>query len=167
MHSKSIVLNSRQIHQKTERIAFEILENTFEEERIYIGGIEGNGYLFAERIVEVLSKNTKQEVRLFKIEVNKESPLDTEIAFSIPADELNNQSVVLVDDVINSGRTMIYAVRTLLGNKLKQLKVATLVNRTHRRFPVQADFVGVHISTTLMDNIMVDLGAEDVAYLVN
>ncbi|MCB9223371.1 MAG: phosphoribosyltransferase family protein [Crocinitomicaceae bacterium] len=164
---KEVVLNKEQIALKTERIAFEILENTFEEAKIYVGGIEGNGYLFAERIVEELSKNTDQEIRLFKIEINKDAPLQKEICFSIPEDELNDQSVVLVDDVINSGRTMIYAVRTLLGNKLKQLKVATLVNRTHRKFPVQADFVGMNISTTIMDNIQVDLGKEDVAYLVN
>jgi pyrimidine operon attenuation protein/uracil phosphoribosyltransferase len=165
MDAQSIVLNKAQIKQKTERIAFEILENTFEEDRVYIGGIEGNGYLFAERLVEQLSKHTNQELRLFKITIDKESPLNEDINFSIPSDELNRQTVVLVDDVINSGRTMIYAVRTLLGNALKQLKVATLVNRTHRRFPVQADFVGVNISTTLMDNIQVELGDEDVAYL--
>lgn len=164
---KEVVLNKEQIALKTERIAFEILENTFEETKIYIGGVDGNGYLFAERIVEELSKNTDQEIRLFKIEINKDAPLEKEINFSIPQDELNDQSVVLVDDVINSGRTMIYAVRTLLGNKLKQLKVATLVNRTHRRYPVQADFVGMNISTTIMDKIIVELGKEDAAYLVN
>ena len=69
---KEVVLNKEQIALKTERIAFEILENTFEEAKIYVGGIDGNGYLFAERIVEELSKNTDQEIRLFKIEINKD-----------------------------------------------------------------------------------------------
>jgi pyrimidine operon attenuation protein/uracil phosphoribosyltransferase len=71
----------------------------------------------------------------------------------------------VVDDVINSGRTLIYAVRELLGINLTALKVATLVNRTHRRFPIRADFVGLHISTTLQDNILVEFGAEEIAYL--
>jgi len=72
---------------------------------------------------------------------------------------------VVIDDVINSGRTMIHAVRRLLENKINVLKVATLVNRTHRRYPVQADFVGLNISTTLKDNIIVELGGEEQAYL--
>ena len=165
MSPKTIVLNKAQIRQKTERIAFEILENTFEQPKIYIAGIEGNGYLFAERLVEQLSNHTDQEIRLFKIQVNKETPLQEEVSFSIPAEELVDGTVVLVDDVINSGRTMIYAVKALLENPLKLLKVATLVNRTHRRFPVQADFVGVNISTTIMDNIVVELGSDEVAYL--
>jgi pyrimidine operon attenuation protein/uracil phosphoribosyltransferase len=165
MNAKTTVLNKAQIQQKIERIAFEILENTFEESKIYLAGIDGNGYLFAERLVEQLAKHSDQEIRLIKISIDKDKPLENEVTFSVPNDELREQTVVLVDDVINSGRTLIYAVREILGTPLKQLKVATLVNRTHRRFPVQADFVGVNISTTLMDNINVELGEEDIAFL--
>ncbi|MBD3637637.1 MAG: phosphoribosyltransferase [Crocinitomicaceae bacterium] len=165
MNPSSIVLNKAQIRQKTERIAFEILENTFEEKKVYVAGIEGNGYLFAERLVEQLAQHSDQEIRLFKIMVDKDAPLNKEVTFSIPESELKSATVVLVDDVINSGRTMIYAVKKLLENPLKLLKVATLVNRTHRRFPVQADFVGVNISTTLKDNIIVELDKEEVAYI--
>ncbi|MEX1002989.1 MAG: phosphoribosyltransferase family protein [Crocinitomicaceae bacterium] len=165
MDKQSIVLNQLQIRQKTERIALEVYENTFEETKIYIAGIEGNGFLFAEKLVDQLKKYSPQEIRLFKIQVNKSNPLDEEVSYSLPKNELKDASVVLVDDVINSGRTMIYAVKTLLSNPLKQLKVATLVNRTHRRYPVQADFVGVHISTTLKDSIIVDFGDPEMAYL--
>lgn len=165
MSKSSVVLNSAQIKQKIERIAFEIIENTLEDKTVYLAGIEGNGYLFAERLVEQLNQHSDQEIRLFKVTVNKESPLEDAIALSIESEDLNDASVVLVDDVINSGRTMIHAVRKLLENPLKQLKVATLVNRTHRRFPVQADFVGVHISTTIKDNIVVELDKDEIAYL--
>lgn len=165
MSQSSIVLNSAQIKQKTERIAFEIIENTLEDSMLFIAGIAGNGYLFAERLVEQLNKHSDQEIRLFKITINKEAPLDDNIKLSIENEALKDASVVLVDDVINSGRTMIHAVRKLLENPLKQLKVATLVNRTHRRFPVQADFVGVNISTTIKDNIVVELDKDEVAYL--
>jgi pyrimidine operon attenuation protein/uracil phosphoribosyltransferase len=165
MEAKSIVLNQAQIIQKTERIAFEIIENTFEEPKIYIGGIAGNGFVFAERLVAQLKANSAQEIILFKIEVNKENPLQEAISFSIERDNLHKASVIVVDDVINSGRTLIYAVRELLGINLTALKVATLVNRTHRRFPIRADFVGLHISTTLQDNILVEFGAEEIAYL--
>lgn len=165
MDASTTVLNKSQILQKTERIAFEILENTFEEEKIYIGGIAGNGFVFAERLIEQLKTHSQQEVELFKITLDKENPLDSKIDFSIDGNELAAATVVLVDDVINSGRTLIYAVKELIAFDLKSLKVATLVNRTHRRFPVQADFVGVNISTTLQDNILVEFGDEEIAYL--
>ncbi|UKN02791.1 phosphoribosyltransferase [Paracrocinitomix mangrovi] len=165
MNDKLVVLNKEQIRQKTERIAFEILENTFEEPCVFIVGIEGNGYLFAERLVEQLAKHTDQELRLVKIIIDKNVPLEHEIKMSVEKEELKGATVVLVDDVINSGRTMIHAVRVLLEEPLNMLKVATLVNRTHRRFPVQADFVGVHISTTLQDNIIVELNENEIAYL--
>ena len=165
MKARSTVLNQAQIIQKTERIAFEILENTFEEEKVYIGGIAGNGYVFAERLVIELKKHSAQQIILFEINVNKEAPLADQITFSIETSALDNASVIVVDDVINSGRTLIYAVRELLGINLRALKVATLVNRTHRRFPIRADFVGLHISTTLQDNILVEFGETEVAYL--
>ena len=166
MKGKSIVLNQTQIRQKTERIAFEILENTFEQPKIFIGGIAGNGYVFAEKLKVQLDKVSEQEISLFKIEIDKSAPLKSKITYSISANELKDATVILVDDVINSGRTLIHAVRALLENELHILKVATLVNRTHRRFPVQADFVGVNISTTLQDNILVEFGENEVAYLV-
>jgi len=165
MDSNSIVLDQQQINQKIERLAFEIIENTFETKKVYIAGITGNGFLFAERLIEQLSKKSDQDFLLFKVDILKDDPLSEDIVFSIDRTEIESATVVLVDDVINSGRTMIYAVRELLENKPSHLKVVTLVNRTHRRFPVQADFVGVNISTTIQDNIIVELGDKDIAYL--
>lgn len=165
MKTKSIVLDRRQIAQKTERIAFEIMENTFETPKIYVGGITGNGFLFAERLVKTLNEISSQEIRLFEVTVDKEAPAKRQVSLSIPENELNSATVILVDDVINSGRTLIYAVKKLLDHEVQILKVATLVNRTHRRYPVHADFVGLNIATTLKDTIMVSLGEEEMAYL--
>jgi len=166
MSSRNTVLSKHQITQKTERIAYEIYENTFEEPIIYIGGIAGNGFLFAERLVQQLKDISSQQVRLFEISISKDKPLKNEIKLSIDESDLTNATCILVDDVINSGRTMLYAVRKLLENELHVLKVATLVNRTHRRFPVHADFVGLNLSTTMKDKIAVDLGKNEAAYLV-
>ena len=163
---KAIVLNQEQISQKIERIAYEIFENTFEEKIIFVAGISGNGFLLAERIVSKLGEiSSGQEIRLFEVSVNKDNPLDEEIRLSIDENDLSKRTVILVDDVINSGRTMIHAVRRLLENKISVLKIATLVNRTHRRYPVRADFVGVNIATTLKDNIVVELGSNEIAFL--
>lgn len=165
MKEESIVLNQTQINQKMERIAFQIYENTFEEHSIFVGGISGNGFLLAERIVAKLSGISDQNIRLFEVTVNKENPLDNEIALSIDDSDLSQSTVIIFDDVINSGRTMMYAVRRILNNNLKVLKVATLLNRTHRRYPVQAEFVGLNIATTLRDRIVVELGANEIAFL--
>ncbi len=165
MKEHSTVLNKHEITQKTERIAFEIYENTFKETELILIGISGNGFSLAERLHSALSKISDQSITLCEITVNKEAPLDDAIVMSIEDDELNNKTVVLVDDVINSGRTMIYAVKRILRTRLKSLKTAVLVNRTHRRFPIQADFVGLHVSTTLKDTIIVELGKAEVAYL--
>lgn len=165
MDEKSIVLDQTQIKQKIERISFEILENTFEENEIFVAGIAGNGFLLAERIVSKLAEISDQHVRLFEVRVNKENPLGHSVKLSIDDNDLSQSTVIIFDDVINSGRTMIHAVRRILDNQLKVLKVATLVNRTHRRYPVQADFVGLDIATTLKDNIIVELGANEIAYL--
>ena len=165
MKKESIVLDKNQIRQKTERIAYQIVENSFEEKKIYIGGIDGNGFLFAEKLVAKLAEISDQEIKLFNVKVLKDAPMDDEIKLSVDDNDLSGSTVIIVDDVINSGRTMIYAVRRLLRNDLMQLKVATLVNRTHRRFPVHADFVGLNIATTLLDNITVEFGENEIAYL--
>ncbi len=166
MSHRSVVLSKHQIAQKTERIAYQIYESTFEEKVVYIGGITGNGFLFAERLVLKLSSISKQEVRLFEISITKDNPLKNEVRISVDDSDLSGATCILVDDVINSGRTMLYAVRKLLEKDLLVLKVATLVNRTHRRFPVHADFVGLNLSTTMKEKIEVDLGKNEAAYLV-
>jgi pyrimidine operon attenuation protein / uracil phosphoribosyltransferase len=165
MKQHSVVLDKWQIEQKIERIAFEILENTFENKHVFIAGISGNGYLFAERLVKKLGDISKQKFELFEITINKDKPLSTTIQLSLTDEKLKDATVILADDVINSGRTMIHAVRRLLENELAVLKVATLVNRTHRRYPVHADFVGLNIATTLKDNILVQFGENEHAYL--
>ena len=164
MENSAVLLND-QILQKTKRIAFQIHENTFDEAIVFVGGISGTGYILAERIVEHLSSLSNQKICLFEIKVNKKDPLSERIALSIEDDLLKDSPVIVVDDVINSGRTMIYAVNRILENPIKILKIATLVNRTHRRFPVKADFVGLNIATTLQDNILVELGDKNGAYL--
>lgn len=165
MTEKSIVLNQTQIKQKIERIAYEILENTFEEKEVFVGGIAGNGFLLAERIVSKLGEISTQKIKLFEVSINKDNPHDFPINLSIDDHDLSESTIIIFDDVINSGRTMSHAVKRILDNKIHVLKVATLVNRTHRRYPVLADFVGLNISTTLKDNIVVELGAKEIAYL--
>jgi len=168
---KTELLDKNQIAQKIERISFEIYEQFHNESQIFIGGIEGNGFIFAERLVEQIKKIASTDkiladITLFLIKINKDAPLTENITLNINTEQLKNANIILADDVINSGRTMIYAVKHILSTPLKSLKTAVLVNRTHRRFPISADFVGMAISTTLQDKIKVEFDKKESAYLV-
>lgn len=162
-----IILDHSQIHQKITRLGHQILENCFEEKKIYIGGISGNGILLAKKLSEVIKNNGDVEVILFEIRVNKEEPWSQEINLSIPQEELKKGYIVLVDDVVNSGKTMQYALMKFLEQATKAIKTVALVDRQHRRFPIKTDYVGLGLSTTLKDRVEVDLSDENSkAYLV-
>ena len=162
----TIVLNNLQIEQKIQRIAYEILEHHFESKRIHLIGIHGNGFLLAERLAAVLKEIAPQELIVGQIKINKTDPFADPIEVSVPIDNLDSDTVILVDDVINSGRTMQYALAKLLEEPIYRIKTAALVDRKHRRFPIRCDYIGLTLSTTLQDRVEVDLNREAKAYLV-
>ncbi|MBU3661208.1 MAG: phosphoribosyltransferase [Flavobacteriales bacterium] len=162
-----VFLNHAQIQQKIIRLGHQILENCFEEEKIFIGGIVGNGYELAKKFAEIIKQDSDLEVVCFEIKVNKEEPWSEPIQLSIDKEVFKKGFIVLVDDVINSGKTMQYSLMKFLEQSTKAIKTVTLVDRQHRRFPIKADYVGLSLSTTLKDRVEVDLSAtESKAYLI-
>lgn len=160
------ILSSRQIEQKIHRLAHQLLENCFEQEEIYIGGIHGNGYILAQHLKRILDDASEVKVHLFEIEINKEEPWSEEIKLSLDPNEMKNGFIVLVDDVFNSGKTMQFALTEILRFPTKAIKTLTLVDRKHRRFPIRADFVGLSLSTTLKERVEVQFeNNEAKAYL--
>lgn len=149
------ILNHQQIEQKINRLAHQIIENTFDEAVIYIGGISGNGLKLAELLRTVLLVHTTQQIIPFHITMNKEEPVNHPITLSIPADHTKDACIILVDDVLNSGKTMQYALGKLLEQPVRMIKTVALVDRKHRRFPIKADFVGISLSTTLKERVEV------------
>lgn len=161
------VLDKPQIEQKITRIAHEILENTTDIKELYLGGICGNGTLIASKMADILRANSELNVHLFELKLDKEHPLSTPIVSSIPAELLTNAFVVLVDDVVNSGKTMQFALMKVLENNPYTIKTVSLVDRTHRRYPIKCDFVGLTLSTTLKDRVEIEFSENDAfAYLV-
>jgi len=154
---QQVILSHLQIEQKINRLAHQILENTFEEKEVFIAGIEGNGSILAELITEIIISNSTQEISLFTIKMDKDSPLSSAIELSIEKERINNSCVVLIDDVLNSGKTMQYALGKLLEQPLRTIKTVALVDRKHRRYPIKADFVGLSLSTTLKEHVKVSL----------
>ncbi|MDQ3048078.1 MAG: phosphoribosyltransferase [Bacteroidota bacterium] len=154
---KTLILNSQQIDQKINRIAHEIYENNYDEKEIVIAGIADNGHILAKRIAAVLKKISPIKVTMIEIVINKTNPLSQEIKISLSEKELKNKVIVLVDDVLNSGKTLIFGAKPFLSSAVKRLTTAVLVDRGHNRYPIKADFVGLSLSTTLQEHITVEI----------
>lgn len=152
-----IILEHPEIERKIFRLAYQILEQTIHQQHLFIGGIQGNGLILAKRLKEIMDKHGGPEVVVFEICINKEEPWSDPIKLSIQDDDLKNGYIILVDDVINSGKTMQYALIKFLQQATHAIKVLTLVDRQHRRFPIKADFVGLSLSTTLKNRVEIDL----------
>jgi pyrimidine operon attenuation protein/uracil phosphoribosyltransferase len=163
---KTKVLSERQINQKLDRIAYEVLEETFGDKEVHLIGIQGNGEKLVEMLYDRLEKITSQKLIRLTIAINKKLPLKDPITLSDKPSSLENGVIILIDDVINSGKTMQYALLELLKNPTKKIKTVALVDRKHRRFPIRCDFVGLTLSTTLQDRVEVEFSKEIQAFLV-
>lgn len=164
--SKTTILLHSEIEQKINRIAFEIYENFVDEKELYIAGIAPQGFILTERLAKILEKISPLKIHLIKIELDKDHPLENDIKMNIDLKELDGKCIALVDDVLNSGKTLIYSARHLLSAKVKKMKTVCLVDRMHRRFPIRADIVGLTLSTTLQEHIEVEFSeGNDKVYL--
>jgi len=162
----TIILSSLQIEQKIKRIAFQIYESNSAEKEVIIAGIVGNGFILAQKLVQALQEVSPLKVGICEVVINKENPLEY-ISTSLKSEEYKNKSLVLVDDVLNSGATLIYGIKHFLNVPLKQFKTAVLVNRNHKKYPVKADFKGISLSTSIKKHVYVEFTKKSAeAYLV-
>lgn len=153
---KHPILNQEQIKHKIRRIAYQIYESNIEEKEVIIAGIVKNGFELARKIEEELKQISPLKTALCKVEIDKKNPLG-EIKTSLNAEEYQDKSIILVDDVLNSGTTLIYGVRHFLEVPLKQFRTAVLVDRNHKKYPVKADYKGLSLSTSLSETVKVIL----------
>lgn len=151
------ILSHLEIQQKITRLAHQIHENCFEEKTIYLAGITGNGFELAKKFKLILEQISDLEIIAFEILINKEEPWAHPILLETDEQKMKNGFIILIDDVLNSGKTMQYALNRLLQSPTKAIKTVALVDRTHRRYPIKADFVGIGLSTTLKERVQVDL----------
>ena len=151
------ILNHHKIYQKVQRIAIEIVERNYEETELFLLGINNNGMAFAQMLAKRLQEISPLTIHLHNIRLSPADPLANPINIDLEVNELNGKVVVLVDDVSNTGRTLHYATKPLLETLPKKIEVAILVDRTHKTFPIQADYVGLALATTLKENIDVHI----------
>jgi pyrimidine operon attenuation protein/uracil phosphoribosyltransferase len=132
---------------------------------LIIAGIESNGYLIAKELKKILNKLSNIEVTLCKVKIDKKNPRKP-IETSIGKEQYSNKSIVLVDDVLNSGSTLIYGVKHFLEIELLQFKTAVLVNRNHKKFPVKADFKGISLSTSMQSQVIIEFKGSKIEALL-
>lgn len=179
--SPRIILNADQIQQKIRRIAYEIYERNFKDQQLILAGIVDRGFALAERIGHELNAishfkyegnpsspdaHTEASLQLVKIHLEKFTEKQCEVKLDYPIEQLDGKRIILVDDVLNTGRTLAYSMRPFLERNISQMEIAVLVNRSHSKFPVIANYTGYELATTLEEHIEVILdGKTDAVHL--
>ena len=151
---ETVILDKKEIAHKLKRIAYQIYEANISQEEVVIAGIKANGYIFAEKLKTAVEKISPIKVTLCKVTMDKKNPIKP-ITTSLKPEAYQNKSLLLVDDVLHSGTTLIYAVKHFLEVPLKQFKTAVLVDRNHKKYPIKADYKGISLSTSINENVAV------------
>lgn len=162
---KKYILDKETTSRKLKRLAYEIAERNYDEQQMFFAGIRQSGLTVAKLLAEQVMEISNIHVELVEVTLDKKYPVevffDREIGF-------NNQSILIIDDVANSGKTMLYALKPFLSFQPKKIQTLVLVERTHKTFPIQPDYVGLSVATTLEEHIYVEQQGDEItgAYLV-
>jgi pyrimidine operon attenuation protein / uracil phosphoribosyltransferase len=157
---KKYILSKEVAEKKMRRMAYEILENNIEEKEIILAGIRESGSVVARVIQNMLGEISSIKTELITITLDKKQPTDVSLSKII---DFNNKVIVLIDDVSNSGKTLLYALKPFIAFHPKKIQTLVLVERTHTSFPVRPDYVGLSLATTIQEHIFVEVKDEEVA----
>ncbi|PRD47966.1 phosphoribosyltransferase family protein [Sphingobacterium haloxyli] len=168
-NKRTLILDKEQIHQKSIRIAYQILEDNFEEKSLVLVGVADRGYVFAKRLQKLLRHIApEKKIELIKITISK-TKRSLEATTDVPIETAKNKVLILIDDVLNSGRTLAYGLGLFLNVPLKKMRTAVLIDRSHHQFPLFSDYYGLKLSTILKEHVEVELEEvdqrEDAAWL--
>ena len=159
------ILDKEQIEEKIKRISYEIYEENFDDKSIIICGIEKNGSIIAKRVIKELKSICNINIEFVNISINKKKPLNT-VAIKSSKIKIRDKSIILIDDVSNTGKTLIYVIKELTKYEPKKINTAVLGNRDHTLFPVKINFIGLSLSTSIKSHIEVKLNNNNIgAYL--
>jgi pyrimidine operon attenuation protein/uracil phosphoribosyltransferase len=165
MSEKNYILSKDVAERKLKRMALEILEQNSNENNIVLVGIRENGLIIASIIANLLKELSTKKIELIGLTIDKNNPIDAQID---QYEEFSNKVVIVLDDVINSGKTMLYALKPLLNFSPKKIQILVMVARSYKQFPIHPDYVGISLSTTLQEHIFVEVENQSIlgAYLV-
>jgi len=165
MSEKNYILSKDVAERKLKRMALEILEQNSNENNIVLVGVKDNGFIIASIIANLLQELSTKKIELIGLTIDKNNPIDVHLN---NYEDFTNKVVVVVDDVINSGKTMLYALKPLLNFSPKKIQIFVMVARSYKQFPIHPDYVGISLSTTLQEHIFVEVENQSIigAYLV-
>ncbi len=165
MEKRKYILSKETAGKKLRRMALEVAERNYDESQLIFIGIKDHGLAIAHTITSYLKTIIQTEIIVLGLELNKIRPV---VITLDPVMNFNDKVIVLIDDVANSGKTMLYALKPLLEHYPKKIQTMALVNRTHKIFPVEIDYTGISISTTVDEHIFVEVEDDEVtgAYVV-
>mgnify|MGYP000002175173 FL=1 len=161
MAEKNLILTKKQIQQRIKRIAFEILEQNFKEKEIVFAGIYDRGYSFAKLLEKEFKSISSIKTLLVKVMLDKQATSQSEVTLDVDIKTMKNACIILVDDVLSTGRTIAYSLKPFLNTRVKRIQTAFIVDRGHHTFPIAADFVGYVMATSLQEHVEVDLSSKD------
>jgi pyrimidine operon attenuation protein/uracil phosphoribosyltransferase len=164
MPDKKYILSKEIAAKKLRRLALEIIENNFDEKELILAGIRGSGTVVAECIQQNISALSSLKTKLIILTLDKKEPKDVELSEKI---DFNNKIIIVVDDVANSGKTLLYALKPFISFHPKKIQTLALVERSHKQFPIHADYRGLSVASTVQEHIYVEVSEKEVlgAYL--
>ncbi len=162
---RSLILDSVQVKQKIRRMAYEIYEHNFNEKTIVIAGIAGQGYVLAQSLIKEIESISPLKTILVKLTLDKSAPQQSDVTLDCNIKDLQKKCIILVDDVLNTGRTFAYGLKPFLSIEVKKIETAVLVNRSHTLFPIYPQYTGYELATTIRDHVEVSLGKETAVYI--
>jgi pyrimidine operon attenuation protein / uracil phosphoribosyltransferase len=162
--ARNYILDEGTVARKLQRMAYEIVEQNLDEQEIILAGVKDNGSAIARNIQQLLQSISAINTELIEISLDKKAPKEITLSKTM---DFTNKVIVVVDDVANSGKTMLYAIKPFLAWMPKKIQTMALVDRTHKAYPVNTDYIGLSIATTLQEHIFVEVEGDVVtgAYL--
>ena len=159
MEQRKQIMTAEVANKKLRRMALQVVEQNYNETQLILIGIKASGSVIAAKIGQYLKEVFSGEVIILELSMDKKNPLNISLDSTM---DLNDKTIILIDDVANSGRTMLYALKPLLNQLPKKVQTLALVERTHKSFPVDVDYVGFSVSTTLDEHILVEVESGEV-----
>lgn len=158
-------MDASQVRQKIRRMAYQIYEYNFKEKSLVVAGIDGQGYTLAKLLVKEVESISPLKTLLVKVSLDKLAPQQSDVVLDCKPKDLQKKCIVLVDDVLNTGRTFAYGLKPFLNIEVKKIETAVLVNRSHTLFPISPQYTGYELATTIRDHVEVVLGKETAVYI--
>ena len=148
MSTRSKILDINEINQKLKRLAWQVYEKNSAEKEIIVVGISERGLILAKQLVGHIKDVSNIRTKISHLELNKDNPYHQEVSLNLAEKEYANKVIILVDDVLNSGKTLMYAAKHFLTTQLTSLSIMVLVDRNHNCYPIKADYIGLSLATT-------------------